>query len=80
MSGLIIALGIIYVIVALVIVLAVIFQDSNSYGLGAMAGSSDFGSFANMGKGKRKNSLLTKITIACAVVLVALTVVLNVIA
>lgn len=79
MSGLIIALGIVYVVVALAIIVAVICQDSdNSYGLGAMAGN-DFGAYSSMGKNKAKNALLLKVTIACAIVLVILTVVLNII-
>ena len=78
MNGLVITLGIIYVIIAIAIVVAVICQDSNSYGLGAMAGG-DFGAFSSMGKNKSKNALLLKITVACAIVLVILTIVLNII-
>ncbi len=74
-----IALGIIYVIIALALVVLVLMQDSNAAGLGAMSGGSDFGAFAG-GKNRAKNALLSKLTIAAAVVLVILTIVLNVIA
>ncbi len=74
-----IALGIIYVIIAIAIVVAVLIQESNSAGLGAMAGGNEFGAFAG-GKNRTKNAFFSKITIALAIVLVILTVVLNVIA
>ncbi len=73
-----IALGIIYVIVAVAVVVLVMLQESNSAGLGAMAGSVDMGGFG--GKNRTKNSLLSKLTIVGAVILVVLTIVLTVVA
>lgn len=71
-----IALGIIYVIIALALVAIVLMQDSDAYGLGAMAGGS-MGGFG--GKSKTKNGLLSKLTIVCAIVLAILTIVLTII-
>ena len=73
-----IALGIIYVIVAAALVVLVLMQDSNAYGLGSMAGGSEMGGFG--GKNRTKNGLLSKLTILCAVILVVLTIVLTVVA
>ena len=71
-----IALGIIFVIVAIAVVALVLMQDSDAVGLGAMAGSmSNFG-----GKSKAKNGMLSKLTVVCAIVLVVIAIVLTVIA
>lgn len=77
LSGLTIALGIVFIVIAIAIVVLIICQQSSSYGLGAMSGNSDFGSYA--AKGRTKDSILTKITIVLAIILGILTVVLNIV-
>ena len=78
MGGLIIALGIVFVVIAVAIIILIILQQSSSYGLGAMAGNSDFGSYSS--KGRTKDAILSKITIVLAIILGILTIVLNIIA
>ena len=79
MEGLKVALTIFYLIVCVAIVFIVMIQDTKSQGLGAaLSGSGASNStYWSKNKGRSKEGMLNKLTIALAVIFIVLSVVLS---
>jgi len=71
-------LTVIQVLLAIVIILAVMFQSSKSSGMsGALTGGAE--TFFGKNKGKSMDALLNKITIGCSIAFAVLAILINVI-
>ena len=63
-----------YIVVCIVLIIVVLMQEGKNSGLGALSGSSD--TYWTRNKGRSAEGILVKITRVCAVIFVALSVVL----
>ncbi len=69
---------IVYLLVCVAIVVLVLMQDSKNEGLsGALTGSASANSYWSKNKGRSKEGMLSKITVALAVVFILLSVLLS---
>ena len=63
-----------YIVVCVVLIIVVLMQEGKNSGLGALSGASD--TYWTRNKGRSAEGILVKITRVCAVIFVALSVVL----